>query len=158
MLESTLNCILNCQVVILTHHSMFSANFKCMPISHRQLQIHSVWCTHRHAAYTRCEPCCKTNSVCIRKWQQGDWINYFLLQVGVFGCQTSLSHTGETVILPHELNMTEHRQRHTKVHRFKHTHMYMWIHVCVFAYACNIYTRELILARTYTHSYCLSVR
>lgn len=57
-----------------------------------------------------------TNSVCIKKWPQGDWINYSKLQVGVFGCQTSLSHTGEIVILAHELNMTEHRRRKTHTH------------------------------------------
>lgn len=49
----------------------------------------------------------------LRKWPQGHWINYSKLQVGVFSCQSSLSHTGEIVILPHELNTTANTDEDT---------------------------------------------
>lgn len=66
------------------------------------LQIHGntsgTMHTHTHAAYldTNEHTFCSTNSVCRKKWPQGDWINYFWLQVGVFGCQTSHSHMGNS--------------------------------------------------------------
>lgn len=62
---------------------------------------------------------CTNTNISIKKWPQGDRINYSKLQVGMFGCQTSLSHTREKGILPYELNMT---QTHTQIHRFKHIH------------------------------------
>lgn len=82
-----------------------------MPIRHWQEYIHH----HRHMQPITTETNTFSKSVCIKKWPQGDWINYFQLQGGLFGCQTFLSHTGETVILPCELNMTLNRFRHPNV-------------------------------------------
>lgn len=80
-----------------------------MPIRHLQEYIH-------HPGHMQLIPTeTNTLSVCIKKWPQGDWINYFQLQGGLFGCQTFLSHTGDTVILPCELNMTLNGFRHPNV-------------------------------------------
>lgn len=58
--------------------------------------------THKHTTYA-CRQhlyeytLCSHNSVCIKKWPQGDWINYSELQVGVFGLpDMSESHKGNS--------------------------------------------------------------
>lgn len=68
---------------------------------------------HTHNADVHIQPKVIVMVFVLRKQPQEDWINYFKLQVGVFGCQTSLSHTGEIVILPHELNMTLNTDKDT---------------------------------------------
>lgn len=101
---------------------------------------------------------CSNNSVCVKEWTQGDWINYSKLQVGVFGCQTSLSHTGGILILPHELNISEHTWVHVydhilHLHTDTHTDPHRCRHALVFPH-----TQTSKGAHILTHMCLISIR
>lgn len=125
--------------------------------------------THTHTQKYTCNLYSQnahTNSIYIKKWPQVDWINYSKLQVGVFGCQTSLSHTRDIVILPHELNMTLNTGAHTHARLRTHIceymfmlwvarfvcHVHVWAYMYTFAHKCRC-AQKLFHLHTQTYKY-----